>query len=256
MPAERCSIETRFAVSPYPKFRRLEQSARCDQRLPFVAWNSASGWGIVRRSVDDGDRSRRQIMALGFVPARHRGDHFDLAIHAATRLEACNLKLKGGNEREFEQAVVANLQQSSKLKKTLITQVDDEPVEKITQAHLFGFRHRPDITIGKDGTAVEIKRIDGGGSVREALGQAIAYRTCYRYVIPVLIDIDHDMVSRCADRKSPEYLLLRGLADEFNIFTIVGPLKQGKNVAFRPVHSLKNLRRKHPQIAELIESKA
>lgn len=53
-------------------------------------------------------------------------------------------------------------------------------MEKITKASLFGFIHRPDVSIGIDGTAIEIKVISTGQSVRDILGQAIAYRMHYR----------------------------------------------------------------------------
>jgi hypothetical protein len=46
--------------------------------------------------------------------------------------------------------------------------------------------------------------------------------------------------------------LLRGLADEFNIFTVVGPLKQNKNLVFRVPDPLKD-RQKAPDRGELTE---
>ena len=70
-------------------------------------------------------------MALGFMPARKQGVHFDLAILAVKRLKNANLLLKGKTERHFEHTVVAFLEGSHKLRKNLITQVGDEDVEKI-----------------------------------------------------------------------------------------------------------------------------
>jgi len=175
-------------------------------------------------------------MSLGFVSSTRKGQHFDLAQFAGRRIKSANLSLKGKSEREFEQAIVAHLQASPKLRKNLITQVDSNEVEKITQAKLFGFAHRPDASIGNSGTAIEIKVVSGGQSTRDILGQAIAYRMQYRFVILVIVDAtpDKKIVKLCSDKKSSEYALFTGLAKSMNVFTIIGPLAQSKNVSFLP----------------------
>lgn len=175
-------------------------------------------------------------MALGFVGTARRGQHFDLAKFAVKRLRLANLALKGKSEREFEQAIVGHLQSSPKLRKNLITQVDADEVAKITQAKLFGFSHRPDASIGNDGTAIEIKIISGGQATRDILGQAIAYRMQYRFVLLVLVDQTEDrrLVSLCQDKSSSEYSLFTGMAQSMNVFAVVGPVGQSKNVLFAP----------------------
>ena len=174
-------------------------------------------------------------MGLGFMPARRSGVHFELAKTAVRRLKKANLLLKGKTEKHFEHAVVAFLEGSSRLRQNLITQVGKEEVEKISQAALFGFKHRPDTTIGNDGTAIELKVVTTSTSVRVLLGQALAYRMAYRFVILVLVDNTpgRQVVKLCRDKKSQEYALLTGLAEEFNIFTVVGPGERGKdNLSF------------------------
>ena len=147
-----------------------------------------------------------------------------------------NLLKKGRSEREFEQAIVGSLEFSPNLAKNLITQVGDDEVGKVTQARLFGFKHRPDIAIGQDGTAIEIKAVTRGPAVRDLIGQAFAYRMHYRFVILVLIDQtpDRQVVSHCTDPRSAEHKLLRGLCDEFGVFSVVGPLEKAKNLVFLP----------------------
>ena len=173
-------------------------------------------------------------MSLGFIASRKKGVHYDLAKFAVCKLKKVNLLLKGKTERNFEYTVVSHLQASPRLRKNIITQIGEEEVEKITQANLFGFKHRPDTTIGKDGTAIEIKVVTSSQSVREILGQAIAYRMHYRFVILVLIDNtpERNIVKLCADKKKQEYKLLSGIADTLNIFSIVGPKKQNDNIVF------------------------
>lgn len=173
-------------------------------------------------------------MKLGFESGPRRGQHYELACKAAKRMKSSNLLLKGKSEREFEQAIIGHLQSSPEIRKNLITQVDAGEVEKITQAKLFGFSHRPDASIGIEGTAIEIKVIGSGQATRDILGQAIAYRMQYKFVILVLVDPtpDQRLVSLCADKTSNEYSLFMGLAETMNVFTIVGPFGKSKNILF------------------------
>ena len=122
------------------------------------------------------------------------------------------------------------------IRKNLITQVGADEVEKIAKAKLFGFSHWPDLSIGIDGTAIEIKAIAGGQATRDILGQSIAYRMQYRFVILVLVDTtaDRRLVELCKDKKSDEYSLLSGMANSMNVFSVVGPLARSKNIVFMP----------------------
>lgn len=173
-------------------------------------------------------------MSLGFASSRKTGVHYDLAKFAVSKLKSVNVLVKGKSERHYEHTIVSHLQASTKLRNNIITQIGEEEVEKITHANLFGFRHRPDTTIGKDGTAIEIKVITSSQTIREVLGQAIAYRMHYRFVILVLVDhtTERQIVELCADKNSQEYQLLNELADTLNIYSIVGPKGQSENIAF------------------------
>jgi hypothetical protein len=176
---------------------------------------------------------------------------------ALKKLKGVNLLVKGKSERDFEYMIVSHLQSSRRLRKNIITQIGMEEVEKITKASLFGFSHWPDASIGNGGTAVEIKPIQGGPSIRDILGQAIAYRMHYRFVILVLVDQtpDRKVVELCRDKDSQEYCLLSGLADALNIFTIVGPVGQSKNVMFAGQECQKasaNVVVRSPSIKEIV----
>jgi hypothetical protein len=173
-------------------------------------------------------------MPLGFFPGVKRGQHFELAEFAISKLKTVNLLVKGKTENHFEHNIVSHLRASPKLHKNLITQIGLDEVEKITKASLFGFSHRPDISIGNNGTAIEIKVISTGQSVRDILGQAIAYRMHYRFVILVLVDQTEDrkVVELCRSKESQEFLLLSGLSEEMNIFTVIGSVDQSINVVF------------------------
>lgn len=173
-------------------------------------------------------------MSLGFASGKKSGQHFDLAMFAVKKASKVNLLLKGQTEKHFEHTIVSHLQSSPRLRKNLITQIGVDEVQKMTKASLFGFSHWPDVSIGNSGTAIEIKVVQGGPGVRDILGQAIAYRMHYRFVILVLVDQTEDrkIVELCRDKNSQEYHLLHGLAEQLNIFTIVGPVGQAKNLVF------------------------
>lgn len=175
-------------------------------------------------------------MSLGFVNSRKEGKHFELVKFAVKKLRKVNLQLKAKNEREYEQVVVSYLQSSRKLKNNMITQVMADEVEKITHANLFGFKHRPDVTIGNDGTAIEIKLISSGNQIRDLLGQGLVYRMNYRFVVLVIVDntSNRSVVELCNKKNSSEYEFLTSLAEDFNIFTIVGPKSFSSNISFFP----------------------
>jgi len=175
-------------------------------------------------------------MKLGFKPSSQRGQHFQLVSLAMRKLKSANLALKGKSEREFEQAIIGHLQSSPKIRNNIITQVGIDEVDKITQAKLFGFSHRPDASIGIDGTALEIKVITGAQSARDILGQSIAYRMHYRFVILILVDMTNDrrLVKLCKNKASREYSLLSGMSQSMNIFSVVGPVSSSKNIIFMP----------------------
>lgn len=173
-------------------------------------------------------------MALGFASSPKRGQHYELATFAANKLRSANVLVKGHSERQFEHTIVSHLQASPRLRKNLITQIGVDEVEKITQASLFGFSHRPDISLGNDGTAIEIKVVASGQAVRDVFGQALAYRMHYRFAILFLVDQtdERQVVSLCRVKGSQEHAFLRELAEEMNIYTVVGPVAQSENLIF------------------------
>ena len=173
-------------------------------------------------------------MGLGFMPSVRSGAHYNLAKFVVNRLKKANLLLKGKSERHYEHTIISHLQASPKLRKNLITQIGEGEVDKIVNANLFGFKHRPDTTIGNDGTAIEIKVIKSGHSIRDILGQAVVYRIYYRFVILVFVDNtpDRQIVEKCCDKYSQENSLLHGLAKSHKIYSVVGPCGQSKNIAF------------------------
>ena len=206
--------------------------------------------------IDFSNPKRVTTMALGFVPSKKSGQHYELAMFALKKASKTNLLLRGQTEKNFEHTIVAQLQSSPRIRKNLITQIGVDEVQKMTKASLFGFSHWPDVSIGNSGTAIEIKVVQGGPGVRDILGQAIAYRMNYRFVILVLIDQTPDgkIVELCQIKDSQEHRLLSGLANELNIFTIVGPVGQSKNVVFSGRCGRNSVKRESAEASEHTDS--
>ena len=78
--------------------------------------------------------------------------------------------------------------------------------------------------------------ISGGQSTRDILGQSIAYRMQYRFVIIVLIagSKSRQIVELCKNKESKEFSLFTGMAATMNVFSIIGPVGPSKNIAFAP----------------------
>lgn len=87
-----------------------------------------------------------------------------------------------------------------------------------------GVQHRPDFEVSLRGTeiAIEVKRIDSGGAVREGIGQAIVYAQKYDFVIFLAIDITPDQAVRTAVEDMREQAFLQRIWELHNVrFAIV-----------------------------------
>ena len=91
--------------------------------------------------------------------------------------------------------------------------------------YCFGKKHRPDLTLGDDGIAVEVKFITYHG-LTSAIGQGFLYRQQYKFVVLILV-ISEERKSIYLDlevgKETDLEDTLRHLASEMNIFTYVVP---------------------------------
>ncbi len=172
-------------------------------------------------------------MDYGFKKYSRVGTHYDLAMEAAKRIKKINFLIKHRDEKDVEHHLVSSLETYRNLKSHLITQINKEPVI-MTRAELFGFRHSPDVAIGDDGTAIELKLIKNSQSIREMLGQAMCYRVNYRFVILIFVapETSCSFIKKCSEKRSNEHKLLNALSEDFGIFSVVGPTPDGKNLSF------------------------
>ena len=132
-------------------------------------------------------------------------------------IKKINLDLNYTKEAQFEDRI------SGALQPTFENFIDQRNIQqKMTRVTIFGHDHRPDMSIGVDGTAIEVKIGKNGQSYREALGQSLIYRMTYRFVIVVVIDNSKNKAYReqFKDESSAEFKLIKEL-EKNNIYMII-----------------------------------
>ncbi len=88
---------------------------------------------------------------------------------------------------------------------------------------LFSSVHRPDMSIGRDGTAIEVKAADHGNKVKQAISQALFYRIGYRFAIVLLVDTTDqgDIYAGLREHgNTREVQFIDDLEEHLNIFVI------------------------------------
>lgn len=160
-----------------------------------------------------------------FKPNRRGGKYYDVLNRAIEVIEE-KLKLNFGSsskEKDYENRVAGALLTGMDELDDEIRFIDQRDVqETLTRITLCGYDHRPDMSFGRDGIAIEIKRLSGSQSVREFIGQTIVYRNGYRFVIGVLIDErkNKPIKKRFEDPTTEEYKLKEYL-ESIGVFLIV-----------------------------------
>lgn len=184
---------------------------------------------------------------MSFEPTKRRGRFWDDAKVLDGIIRKFRFNTTGKSERDFENGFASILMHSEeKFNCQVITQIDKSvSVESI---YCFGKNHRPDMTLDKNGIAIELK-FTGYDGIKDAIGQGYLYRLRYRFVFLVLI-ISGDkksFYSGLGERKEKQLEdALQHLADNMNIFTYIVPafnLKPGMKLChayFEPINVEKN----------------
>ncbi|MBN2423699.1 MAG: hypothetical protein JXR46_04080 [Calditrichaceae bacterium] len=152
-----------------------------------------------------------------FMTSRHTGRHWDSLQKAKGIIEKLSLDIKGYDERKFEDRI------SGALQPNFNHFIDQRNLKQVmTRVPIFDHDHRPDMSIGTDGIAIEVKSIKSGASFREAIGQSMIYRIGYRFVIVVWVDSTRHKTYKqlCDDPESIESQFIKEMED-YNIFCVV-----------------------------------
>lgn len=163
---------------------------------------------------------------MAFQAGQRRGQTWEDVKTIDTLIKNGRFNLTGKRERDFEFAFGERIRANSeRLNGKVISQVDkDAPVRSV---HLFGKRHRPDLTINDDGIAVEIKFLSNSlDGLKLAIGQSIVYRVRYRFVVNLfVIDEKHKdtYIKAATEQEKDLEEILKHISSSLNIFSYIVP---------------------------------
>lgn len=152
-----------------------------------------------------------------FLASRKTGYYWESVEKVLKIVQRVSLDINSDDERKFEDRL------SGALQPNFDDFIDQRNVQQVmTRITAFGHDHRPDMSIAKDGIAIEVKVIRTGASIREAIGQAFIYRLGYRFVVVIWVDTSKDKSYKSAseDPKTAEYQFLKEL-EESNIYCVI-----------------------------------
>ncbi|PJZ77383.1 hypothetical protein [Leptospira neocaledonica] len=152
-----------------------------------------------------------------FVANRKTGYYWESLDTIKKIVGRLSLDINAEDERKFEDRL------SGALQPNFDDFIDQRNIQQVmTRITAFGHDHRPDMSIGKDGVAIEVKVIRTGSSIREAIGQAFIYRLGYRFVVIIWVDTSKDKSYKVSieDPNSQEFQFLKEL-EEHNIYCLV-----------------------------------
>ena len=163
---------------------------------------------------------------MGFKATKKNGRFWDDVKKLDSTIKNTSFNKTFKSEREFEAAFSAILShEQSSFNCEVISQTDG--AASVESVKCMGKNYRPDLTLDRDGVAVELKHIKYDG-LKDAIGQAYLYRLKYRFVFLVLIiSKERQSVYEELDKEQDLKDALQHLADNMKIFTYIVP-------AFKP----------------------
>jgi len=179
---------------------------------------------VVRQGIIDKKKTQRRVMIINGIMELLKSDIIYKTIKYRDKKES---EIKQYMHRPFvnklkeiHKKISPSLSEQTlkrKAKKSLLWEGD---VNTTINHFLFlGVQHRPDfiVQIDKLRIAVEVKRGESGGSVREGLGQSLVYSSAFDFVCYIFVDTSKDKkVLRSLDGQSEQYFIQK-LWNDYNI---------------------------------------
>lgn len=163
---------------------------------------------------------------MSFEAGRRRGRYWEDVQKLDKLIRNHNFNITSKSEKDFENSfssVLMNRKEDFSSK--IITQIDKEVI--VQSVYCFGKNHRPDLTLDKDGIAVEIKYInETTDGAKHAIGQAYFYRLRYRFAVIVLVlsQKNKALYEKIINGEEKDLEdIVKQLADELNIFCYIMP---------------------------------
>lgn len=171
---------------------------------------------------------------MGFEKGVRRGHVWEDVKYLHQQIMQFPFATTGSDENAFERGFATNLMVTEDhYNQEVVTQI--KKGVSVQSVYAFGKKHRPDMTIGENGIAVELKFINYGG-LKNAIGQGYMYRLKYKFVFLVLIlSEERKAVYEAIENGEEKDLddMLHQLSEELNIFTYLVPAFQIKKPGMR-----------------------
>ncbi|RFF29164.1 hypothetical protein [Wenzhouxiangella sediminis] len=171
---------------------------------------------------------------MGFERGVRRGRIWDDANLLHKQIMRFPFATTGNTENAFERGFATTLMATEEqYNEEVVTQI--KKGVSVQSVYAFGKKHRPDMTLGENGIAVEMKFIRYGG-LKDAIGQGYLYRLKYKFVFLVLILSEsrkevYDSIENGEEKDLDD--VLHQLAEDLNIFTYLVPAFQIKKPGMR-----------------------
>lgn len=162
---------------------------------------------------------------MGYANCRRRGHLWDDMHRLHELITTHNFNVSVRQETDFERYFSGALNMAKdSYHSRVITQINrDEPVHSV---YCFGKKHRPDMTLGVDGAAIELKLIDGcTDGLKVAIGQAHLYRLKYKHAVLILV-VSHknrQLYEKIVNKEEKDLEDILRAQNDTNIYTYIVP---------------------------------
>jgi len=186
---------------------------------------------VVRQGIIDKKKTQRRVMIVDGIMDLLKSDIIYKTIKYRDRKESYIKQYMHrpfiGKLKEIHKQLSPGLTEktiSRKAKESLLWEGDKNTT--INHFLFLGVQHRPDfiVQIDKLRIAVEVKRGESGGSIREGLGQSLVYASAFDFVCYIFVDISKDKkVKRSIEQQAgdqcvtSEQFFIQKLWNDFNI---------------------------------------
>lgn len=117
---------------------------------------------------------------MAFLAGQKRGYLWEDAVTIHKFIPNYHFTLNIKDEHHLESTFTGAIHQK-KLNNKVISQLDKTTI--VESIYCFGKKNRPDITVEKDGIAIELKYVKSSkDGFKNAIGQALLYRLKYKFV--------------------------------------------------------------------------
>ena len=179
---------------------------------------------VVRQGIIDKKKTQRRVMIIDEIMELLKSDIIFKTINYKKQWEK---EIKQYMHRplidrlkEIHQKLSPGLSEQTLKRKAKGSLLWEGDVNTTVNNFLFlGVQHRPDfvVQIDKLRIAVEVKKGEAGGAVREGLGQSLVYASEFDFVCYIFVDTSKDKKVVRAIQGSSEQFFIQKLWNDFNI---------------------------------------